>query len=126
MASTPASSSRRPKRGELSATLRDERTRIAKTPGIAADCILRLHIVENTQLHKDLIQAIRQFTGYTKSKPNARGLIPSRDIGADGNPLDVLSDAFVLMVETFLVERKGGITFFPQLVGHNTGCKCQS
>ncbi|KUJ07088.1 uncharacterized protein LY89DRAFT_367763 [Mollisia scopiformis] len=111
----------RAKRGVLSQAGINNRTELAKRPISMGDCMFNLGIVENSQLHKDVVQAIRQFTGYTKTYLNARGRIAPRDVRPDGRPSLVFSSAFIEVVNTFLEACKGGTIFFPPILPHDAG-----
>lgn len=77
--------------------------------------MVHLRILEYSQVYHDIILAIRQFTGYSKPFPNPRGQIRPRDTGANGNLDSTFRDSFMDVVNSFLVERKVGVSYFPPI-----------
>jgi hypothetical protein len=72
-----------------------------------------LHLNIGSQVHKDLVRAIVQVTGYGKQHVKADGLLEPRNLLVDGTLSAKFNDPFAEMVERFLENLKAGVVFFP-------------
>lgn len=106
----------RPRRGPDKAR-QAARVELVKVPKSMDDCAFNLRIVAGSQLHKDLVLAIVQYTGYTKTFPNANGQIPARSSVNDVG----FTMQFQAIVDTFLA--LVGAKFFPPLIPKDAGCE---
>jgi hypothetical protein len=100
----------------MSSTSITERQRalrkLMKTPQCMDACCNLLHLNSGSQVHKDIVRAIVQVTGYGKHvKPDS--LLESRALLVDGTRSTEFDVPFVAMVERFLLELKAGVLFFP-------------
>ncbi|KAF8848618.1 hypothetical protein BDZ45DRAFT_698242 [Acephala macrosclerotiorum] len=111
---TPGMARSRPRRGHDEAR-QAARVELVKVPKSMDDCAFNLRIVARSQLHKDLVLAIVQYTGYTKTFPNANGQIPARSSFNDVG----FTVQFRAIVDTFLT--LAGAKFFPPSIPEDAG-----
>ncbi|KAE9367790.1 hypothetical protein N431DRAFT_494705 [Stipitochalara longipes BDJ] len=75
-----------------------------------------LHLNSGEQVHKDLLRAIIQVTGYGKEHVKPGGLIEPRKLLADGMRCTTFDQDFQAFVDHFLITLRAGIIFFPVLL----------
>jgi hypothetical protein len=75
------------------------------------------------QVHKDIIRAIVQITGYGKQHVKVAGLIEPRERLPDGALCTTFASDFQALVDHFLVELRAGVLFFPKLLPDYDGWK---
>jgi len=80
-------------------------------------------VVIGEQVHKDIIRAIVQITGYGKQHVKAAGLIEPRELLPDGTLCTTFASDFQALVDHFLVELRAGVLFFPKLLPDYDGWK---
>ncbi|KAI9055696.1 hypothetical protein LZ554_000639 [Drepanopeziza brunnea f. sp. 'monogermtubi'] len=78
-------------------------------------CCAILRIKEESALHKALVRAILQVTGYGKKFVQEAGMVEPR--GADNN----FTPEFKAIVSNFLETKKGGVVFFPIVIPNYLG-----
>ncbi|CZR67250.1 uncharacterized protein PAC_17149 [Phialocephala subalpina] len=101
-------------RGVLDPVRRAARIELVKVPKSMDDCTFNLQVVPKSQLHRDLVLAIVQFTGYTKTFPNTNGQIAPRAVNGVEFTIQ-----FLAIVDTFLT--LAGAKFFPPLIPEDAG-----
>jgi hypothetical protein len=72
-----------------------------------------LRLNSGSQVHKELIRAIIQVTGYGKKYPKNCGLIEPRNQFSDGTHSSVFTEPFQFIVDDFLDNLRAGVIFFP-------------
>jgi hypothetical protein len=80
-----------------------------------------LHLNIGKQVHKDILRAIVQVTGYGKEHVKEGGLIEPRKLLADGTHYPTFSRDFEALVDHFLIKLKAGILFFPVILPRYEG-----
>jgi hypothetical protein len=88
-------------------------------PQSMTDICNEIRLKSGKQVHKDIIRAIIQITGYGKQHVKDTGLIEPRVLLPDGT-LTFTSD-FQALVDHFLVELRAGVLFFPKILPNYTG-----
>lgn len=83
------------------------------TPQSMDACCNLLHLNIGSQVHKDIVRAIVQITGYGKQHVKPDGLLEPRRVLADGTLSTKFNDPFKNMVGHFLEKLKAGVLFFP-------------
>jgi hypothetical protein len=91
------------------------------TPQSMDACCNLLHLKIGSQVHKDIVRAIVQITGYGKQHVKADGLLEPRRVLADGTLSTKFNEPFAKMVENFLEKLKAGVLFFPVHLPHHVG-----
>ena len=109
----------------ITEAMRKERTRALKafmTTPQSMDAICNaLHLWKGEQVHKDLLRAIIQVTGYGKEHVKAGGLIEPRELLTDGTRSATFAKDFKEYVDHFLNQLKAGILFFPVILPRYEG-----
>ncbi len=82
-----------------------------------------IRLKSGEQVHKDIIRAIVQITGYGKQHVKAAGLIEPRKVLPDGTLCTTFASDFQALVDHFLVELRAGVIFFPKLLPDYEGWK---
>jgi len=80
-----------------------------------------LNIYPNSPVHKSILKAIVQTSGYGESNVNDGYQIETRVQTLDHKIPPKLCEEFKKLVHNFLVERKGGVTFFPDIMPRYEG-----
>jgi len=86
-----------------------------KTPQEMSRCCFHLQLHQDSQVHKDIVLAVMQLTGYHRAHANPIGRIQPRLIKVDRTLSENFSPQFITKVANkFLKEQLGGTTFFPR------------
>jgi hypothetical protein len=93
---------------------------ISKPQSMTAICN-EIGLVSGEQVHKDIVRAIVQTTGYGKQHVKNTGLIEPRELLPDGTLCSTFTSDFQALVDHFLVELRAGVLFFPKLLPNYTG-----
>lgn len=80
-----------------------------------------LHLIYGKQVHKDIVRAIVQITGYGKQYVKDCGRIEPRKLLRDGTHSTTFNPNFEALVEHFLFKLKAGVVFFPIHLPHYHG-----
>ena len=80
-----------------------------------------VHLHSGEQVHKDLLRAIIQVTGYGKEHVKAGGLIEPRKLLPDGTLSTTFTKEFQALVDRFLNRLKAGVLFFPVILPRYEG-----
>jgi len=83
------------------------------TPQSMDACCNLLHLNSGSQVHKDIIRAIVQVTGYGKQHVKPDGIVEPRAHLADGTRSSKFGAPFEAIVDHFLNDLKAGVLFFP-------------
>jgi hypothetical protein len=75
-----------------------------------------LYLNTKKQVHKDLVRAIVQITGYGKQHVKNSGLIEPRQLLSDGTRSTTFNQTFQALVDRFLIKLRAGPVFFPVLL----------
>jgi len=78
-------------------------------------CCLHLQLHQDSQVHKDIVLAVMQLTGYHRAHANPIGRIHPRILSADGTLSEHFKPEFITkVVDKFLEGKLGGTIFFPR------------
>ncbi len=80
-----------------------------------------LNVYPNSPVHKAVLKAIVQTSGYGESNVNDGYQIDTRTRTLDSKASPNLREEFKRLVDNFLVDRKGGFTFFPDIMPQYEG-----